>query len=162
MKAYAWLMAAALSMITAQLDAAPARITVLTPDAKHQLDAELEGEAVWLPSAQLKALTGLELRAEGLCGGGVCIPVAKDAPWLRGDADGRAFDLRGLARQLDIALALEAPAGVYSIGAVPAVQQREATDRRAPDFALKDRAGKTVRLSDFRGKKVLLLSWASW
>ena len=28
--------------------------------------------------------------------------------------------------------------------------------------ALEDREGKTVRLQDFRGKKVLLLTWASW
>ncbi|MCZ6597977.1 MAG: redoxin domain-containing protein [Planctomycetota bacterium] len=32
----------------------------------------------------------------------------------------------------------------------------------APDFALPDRHGNLVRLSDFRGKKVLLYTWASW
>lgn len=32
----------------------------------------------------------------------------------------------------------------------------------APDFALKDVAGKTVKLSDFHGKVVLLNFWATW
>jgi peroxiredoxin len=36
-------------------------------------------------------------------------------------------------------------------------------DRRtAPEFALKDVAGTTVRLSDYRGKVVLLNFWATW
>ena len=32
----------------------------------------------------------------------------------------------------------------------------------APDFTLNDLSGKSVRLSDFRGKTVVLVFWASW
>ncbi len=32
----------------------------------------------------------------------------------------------------------------------------------APDFALPDLGGKTVRLSDFRGRRVILFNFSSW
>jgi peroxiredoxin len=37
-----------------------------------------------------------------------------------------------------------------------------ADDQPAPDFALKDINGRTVHLSDFRGKVVVLNFWATW
>ncbi len=45
----------------------------------------------------------------------------------------------------------------------PSARLKPAVERRsAPDFALKDENGKTVHLSDYRGKVVLLNFWATW
>jgi thiol-disulfide isomerase/thioredoxin len=39
---------------------------------------------------------------------------------------------------------------------------RNETSAAAPDFKLQDLNGKTIRLSDFKGKPVLLDFWATW
>jgi cytochrome c biogenesis protein CcmG/thiol:disulfide interchange protein DsbE len=47
--------------------------------------------------------------------------------------------------------------------AVEATSIKPASDRQtAPEFALKDIDGRTVKLSDYRGKVVLLNFWATW
>ena len=46
---------------------------------------------------------------------------------------------------------------------VHAQSVKDSKDRQqAPDFELKDVNGKTVRLSDFRGKAVMVDFWATW
>jgi len=45
---------------------------------------------------------------------------------------------------------------------MPVTRQSFLRGGEAPDFELMGRDGELVRLSDFRGKKVLLLTWASW
>jgi len=41
-------------------------------------------------------------------------------------------------------------------------QRQTLTSLEAPDFTLPDMEGKLHSLSDFRGKKVFLVTWASW
>jgi peroxiredoxin len=49
-----------------------------------------------------------------------------------------------------------------STRSVKAAVKPEKDRKKAPDFALKDSDGKTVKLSDYKGKVVVLNFWATW
>lgn len=49
-----------------------------------------------------------------------------------------------------------------SVSVKAATVKPDSERKPAPDFALKDADGKTVHLSDFKGKVVLLDFWATW
>jgi len=131
-------------------------------DAIRVTDASIEGEALWLAPDALARTTGWEWTPEGVCRDATCVPVPPGAPWVRGSGSAWRIDLGGLARHLGRPVAASPAHGVWAIG-----ESHEALGDRlrsldAPEFALPDLAGRVWSLRDFRGRKVLLLAWASW
>jgi peroxiredoxin len=50
-----------------------------------------------------------------------------------------------------------------TLAATMAIQKPQVeVGKHIPDVALVDMAGNSVRLSSFRGKKLILFNWASW
>ena len=129
--------------------------TVLYNDTAVKLDKiRPDTKDLWVRAADLPRINEFELKPQGACRADMCIPVAKalkNGPW---------FNLTGFSRKLGQAYINDA--GVWSFGEIPVMRGNFYNSRIAPDFAVPDRTGKIVHLSDFRGKKVLVFTWASW
>ena len=96
--------------------------------------------------------TGWEIKPEGACKEDICVPL--------GGVGGDALDARLLSDRLGMPLVADDASGLWSLG--PEAGGRALTSARAPELALPDLEGREFRLSSLRGKKVLLVAWASW
>ena len=134
------------------------RFTVIDDGRASEVDAEIEGGRVRLPSPALERALGFELREEGLCRGALCVPL-RGRPGLLGAA---GVDLERLAELLERPLALDLEAGAASLGEGAAAQRARLETLEAPDFELPDLEGRRHRLSNLRGRKVALHAFASW
>ena len=118
---------------------------------------------LWITPEDLARVTGFEIKPEGACLGPICSPLRDDAAGLHVNRDGTHWiNATELARIVRQPLVAHAESRVWSFGEVPGNPSGYLESAIAPDFELNDREGKTVRLSDFRGKKVLIVTWASW
>jgi peroxiredoxin len=118
---------------------------------------------LWLQPSDLAKINGCELKPQGICLGDTCVPLSQDKDDLLVTRDGHTWiSATELARRLGQAYAVDRETGTWSFGEIPAQRASFLKSAVAPDFELADRAGRKVRLSDYRGKKVLLVTWASW
>lgn len=116
--------------------------------------------ALWCSASDAEAATGWVAKPEGLCRGPVCVPLP--AGREREFVDGARIDLAALWRHLDRPAVHSDGGDVWVLA--QSARERAATlaSMEAPDFALPDVAGRLHRLSEQRGTKVLLVTWASW
>lgn len=118
---------------------------------------------LWVSPDDLTRISGFVIKPEGACLEEICIPLPKGDSSLSVTRDGKQWiNATELARNIGQAYAVDAETGTWSFDEIPAIRSGRLQSAIAPDFELKDRAGKVVKLSDFRGKKVLLKTWASW
>ena len=136
---------------------------IIYKDRVSHLDgAKAEGDNLWLSAADLTKASGWELKPEGACLRDVCVPIppARETEFVR-DA-GNTFNLAAFARHLGQPVVHDDVNGVWYFGEAAAARRASLASLEAPDFELPDLDGKMHKLSDYRGKKVLLAAWASW
>jgi hypothetical protein len=98
--------------------------------------------------------TGWVAKPEGLCKGDVCVP----APGVdRGDG---TLDVRVLEERLRMPLVHDEVHGLYALG--PESGGQSLTTARAPDLTLPQLDGSPFSLNSLRGRKIVMVAWASW
>ena len=75
---------------------------------------------------------------------------------------GEYFNLTAFAKRIGQPVVADADARVWSFGEIQALRGSFLEGRVAPDFTVSDRAGHPVHLARLRGKKLLVVTWASW
>ena len=118
------------------------------------------GSALWVSPDEMTAATGWALKTEGLCKDEVCVPVpARKSEGLI--ADGRV-NLSEVWKLMGKPAAVSNDGDVWSLGEAASDRNGAMLSLEAPDFSLPDFSGKLHSLTDFRRKRVLLITWASW
>jgi hypothetical protein len=120
--------------------------------------ADADGEDLWLSLADFQAATGWDLKPEGACLGDMCVPIAPGVV----SGDGRQANLPGFARWLGQPVVHDDARAVWVFGEAASTRRAALESLRAPDFTLTDLEGRRHSISEYRGRKVFLVSWASW
>jgi hypothetical protein len=138
-------------------------LTLISGGAPYALDnATPNGDDLWLTFADHAVVTGWEQKPQGLCRGEQCVPIppARRSEFIAPEED--AVNAATFARYLGGAVVHDDDARVWLIRESPAERHVLRHGDPAPDFTLPDLDGTLHSLADERGKKVLLLGWASW
>ena len=127
--------------------------TVLSDTGTHSVPSS--GGLVLSP-ADAERVTGWSLKPEGMCREALCVPLS--AAMQRGGG----IDAAAFWRHIGNPVVSDAAGETWVLGTGPEVLRSALAGLVAPDFALPDLSGTVHRLSDYRGQKVFLTTWASW
>ena len=144
---------------------AAAPITIVYDGVTSNLaEAVSEPDNLWLTLPDLTRATRFVLKPQGACLDEFCVPIpkARKTEFLR-TQDGREFfNVAELARTMKQPVLHDEQDAVWLFGARPQSLMQLAGTLEAPDFTLPDWKGVPRSLHELRGKRVLLITWASW
>ena len=135
--------------------------TVLTERGPIEVTARPgRDDELWLSAQDTETVGGWTMKPEGLCRDDICLPV----PSQQRDTYVREglVNLAAFWQRMDKPLAHSKNGQIWVFGAGAKDRAASLRSLTAPDFSLPDLDGGVHSLSDFRGKKVFLATWASW
>jgi len=126
---------------------------ILTPTSEHDIAVR---DGLWMSPADAEKITGWTLKPEGMCRADLCVPLPESA------VGPNEVDVAAFWTKLGGPVVASDQRDVWALGA-PADERNAALEGlEAPDFTLPDVNGVPRSLSQLRGKKVFLATWASW
>jgi hypothetical protein len=136
--------------------------TVLIRDKAVVVNHILQEPGLWVPPEDLTRINGFTLKPEGACLDELCIPLQQNSDLLKTVDNKQWVNVTAFADLMEQAYIVDEDARVWSFGEMPATRQSMFANAQAPEFEIPDRQGNVVRMSDFKGKKALIITWSSW
>lgn len=159
---------AALVLITSSVSAETSSMTsttVLYLDRVIEVERTLADPSdLWVSPDDLTRINDFVLKPEGACLDDLCVPVNQEASSdivVQRD-DETWFSVTGFAKLMQQEYVVDHAAKTWSFASIPVTRSSFLQQAKAPNFTLPDRQGNRVSLDQFRGRKVMILSWASW
>jgi hypothetical protein len=132
--------------------------TLLDEGRSVPVRAVVDDSRVILKAPALERALSWELKPEGFCKGAKCVAIPDQSAVVSDEG----IDLVEFARLIDRPIAVEPEERVAYVGTSAGDRAAALVTLEAPDFTLPDVDGTPYSLSDYRGKKVLLVAYASW
>lgn len=119
---------------------------------------------LWITMKDLRRATRFVVKPQGVCRDELCfpLPAKRKAEFISKRGAVTWFNLTAFAALVKQPVARDEKNGVWYFGKRDDERGAYLASLEAPNFTLPDINNKMHSLSDYRGKKVLLVTWASW
>jgi hypothetical protein len=141
------------------------RAVVIYDGVSTEVTASSEASKdLWITMDDLKRATRFVVKPQGVCRDELCfpLPAKRKAEFISKRGTVTWFNLTAFAALVKQPVARDEKNGVWYFGKREDERGTCLASLEAPNFTLPDINGKMHSLADYRGKKVLLVTWASW
>ena len=134
------------------------QFTIFTANGETTVLVKLVDDHLFFSNEELERSFGWQLKPEGLCQREICIPIRNRDEIVTENG----LNLRQICRLWQRPLAANPTRGMGFLGESAGSRADALRGGQAPEFSLPDLSGVQHRLSDYRGKKIFLIAYASW
>src|SRR5260370_13936601 len=140
------------------------RIVIYDGVATQVSESPNSSNDLWITTNDLARATRFVIKPQGVCRDELCFPLPKNrfAEFVSKKGATTSFNLTEFARLIKQTFVVDQKNHVWYFGARESEQNSYLNSLEAPNFTLPDLSGKQHSLADFRGRKGLLVTWASW